>query len=152
MDVREAIRTRRSIGKVKSDPIPKETIEMILEAAIWAPNHKLTEPWQFFVMSGEGRERLGDAFARITLADLVHPDSPENMVKAEDARKRALRAPVIIGAAVIPSDRKDVLEIEEYAAVNAAVQNMLLTIHALGLGAVWRTGAPCYHPIMNESF
>ncbi|WP_246021171.1 hypothetical protein [Paenibacillus lentus] len=29
---------------------------------------------------------------------------------------------------------------------------MLLAIHRLGLGAVWRTGEPCYHPIMNEAF
>ena len=44
------------------------------------------------------------------------------------------------------------IELEEYGAVNAAIQNMLLVIHALGLGAVWRSGEPCYHPIMNESF
>ncbi|BBH21360.1 NAD(P)H nitroreductase [Paenibacillus baekrokdamisoli] len=152
MDVLEAIRTRRSIGKVKPDPIAKETIETILEAGVWAPNHRLTEPWQFFVLSGEGRERLGHALARIALADHEDPDSPENLLKVEGARKKALRAPVIIAVAVTPSDRKEIIELEEYGAVNAAIQNMLLAIHALGLGAVWRSGEPCYHPLMNESF
>lgn len=152
MDVMDAILTRRSIGKVKQDPIAKETIESILEAAVWAPNHRLTEPWKFFVLTGEGRGRLGDALARIALADAADPNSPESVVKAEAAQNKALRAPVIIAAAVTPSDRKDVIELEEYGAVNAAIQNMLLVIHALGLGAVWRSGEPCYHPIMNESF
>ncbi|MFC5651814.1 nitroreductase [Paenibacillus solisilvae] len=152
MNVMDAIRTRRSIGKVKPDPIARETIESILEAGIWAPNHRLTEPWQFFVLTGDGRNRLGDALARIAAAGAEDPDSPEIVVKAEAARKKAFRAPVIIAAAVKPSDRKDVIELEEYGAVNAAIQNMLLAIHALGLGAVWRSGEPCYHPMMNESF
>ncbi|MBW7457383.1 nitroreductase family protein, partial [Paenibacillus sepulcri] len=64
MDIIEAIHTRRSIGRVKEDPIAKEQIETILEAGIWAPNHRLTQPWRFFVMSGDGRNRLGDAYAR----------------------------------------------------------------------------------------
>ncbi|QYR20193.1 nitroreductase [Paenibacillus sp. sptzw28] len=152
MDIFEAIRTRRSIGKVTQEPIAKETIESILDAAIWAPNHRLTEPWRFFVLTGGGRDRLGEALARIALAGEADPDNPDNVIKADAARKKALRAPVIIAAAVQPSDRKDVIGLEEYAAVNAAIQNMLLAIHALGLGAVWRSGEPCYHPFMNETF
>jgi nitroreductase len=152
MDIFEAIRTRRSIGKVTQEPIAKETIESILDAAIWAPNHRLTEPWRFFVLTGGGRERLGEALARIALAGETDPNDPENVKKAEAARKKALRAPVIIAAAVQPSDRQEIIELEEYAAVNAAIQNMLLAIHALGLGAIWRSGEPCYHPLMNESF
>ena len=38
--------------------IPREWIEELLDAAHWAPNHKLTHPWRFHVFSGEGRERL----------------------------------------------------------------------------------------------
>ena len=61
MNVSEAIRTRRSLGKVKPDAVPQELIEQIVEAGTWAPNHKLTEPWKFFVMQGEGRDVLGNA-------------------------------------------------------------------------------------------
>ncbi|MBB3108928.1 nitroreductase [Paenibacillus phyllosphaerae] len=152
MELFEAIRSRRSIGKVKQEPIAKETIERILEAGVWAPNHRMTQPWQFFVMTGEGRSRLGDAYARIALAGEAEPSSPESQEKAENARKKAFRSPVIIGVAVTPVDRPGVIEIEEYGAVFAAIQNMLLAIHGLGLGAVWRTGEPAYHPLMNEAF
>ncbi|UVI32029.1 nitroreductase family protein [Paenibacillus spongiae] len=152
MELFEAIATRRSVGKVKEDSIPKETIEQILEAGTWAPNHRLTEPWRFFVMSGEGRGKLGDAYYRIAMEGAASPGSEESVAAAEAAKKKALRAPVIIAVAAVPSDRKMVIEIEEYGAVYAAVQNMLLASHALGLGAIWRTGEPCYHPIMNEAF
>ncbi|GGD71961.1 nitroreductase family protein [Paenibacillus nasutitermitis] len=152
MNIIEAIHTRRSIGKVKDEPIAKEQIETILEAGIWAPNHRLTQPWRFFVMSGNGRQRLGDAYAGIALAADSDPTSDESVKKADSARQKAFRSPVIIGVAVEPSDAKGVIELEEYGAVFAAIQNMLLAIHSLGLGAVWRTGEPCFHPMMNESF
>ena len=46
MNVKEAIRDRRSIGKVKQDSVDKSLIEEILEAGVWAPNHCHTEPWR----------------------------------------------------------------------------------------------------------
>lgn len=152
MELFEAIQGRRSVGKVKQEPIARETIERILEAGTWAPNHRLTEPWQFFVLTGDGRSKLGNAYAAIALEGEPAKDTDESRAKAEAARKKAFRAPLIIGVAVVPQERAGVIEIEEYGAVFAAVQNMLLAVHALGLAAVWRTGEPCYHPLMNEAF
>ena len=63
-----------------------------------------------------------------------------------------MRAPVIIAVGVEPSAKDNVIHKEEFAAVNAGVQNMLLTAHALGLGAIWRTGAICYHPKVKDFF
>ncbi|WP_078553637.1 nitroreductase family protein [Bacillus alkalicellulosilyticus] len=150
MDIFEAIKSRRTIGKVKSTVVPKEDIEKILEAGTYAPNHFLTEPWRFFVLEGEARNRLGDVFATIKKEELG--DTEENAKKIEAATKNPLRAPVIIAVAVEPSDKKRVILLEEYAAVNAAIQNMLLTAHSLGLGAIWRTGDLCYHPEVKAFF
>lgn len=152
MDVIEAIHTRRSIGKVKQDKIPVETIEQILETGVWAPNHRHTEPWKFFVLRGKGREQLGQALADIMREGMENPDSPESQEALDKALAKAFRAPVIIAAAVTPTDKPGVIELEEYGAVFAAIQNMLLAAHSLGLGAVWRTGEPCYHRIVNEAF
>src|SRR5215813_499357 len=57
-DALTAIKTRRSVKEYVSTEIPREWIEELLDAAHWAPNHKLTHPWRFHVFSGEGRERL----------------------------------------------------------------------------------------------
>lgn len=53
---------------------------------------------------------------------------------------------------VIPSSNPKVKRIEEIGAVNAAIQNMLLAAHSLGLGAIWRTGEACYHPKIKSFF
>ncbi|MDQ0902675.1 nitroreductase [Paenibacillus sp. V4I7] len=153
MDINEAIRHRRSIGKVKQDPVDKSLIEEILEAGTWAPNHCHTEPWRFWVMTGEGRRLLGKGYGEVAFAEADPTLSEEELSKLKSAQeKKAFRAPVVIAVAVTPSVKAIVPEIEEYAAAHAAVQNMLLTAHALGLGTIWRTGAPTYHPKMREAF
>ncbi|USK60975.1 nitroreductase family protein [Peribacillus asahii] len=152
MDVITAIKTRRSIGVVKPDPVPKESVEAILEAGTWAPCHHRTEPWRFFVLTGDGRNRLGNLFAQMTQAKMEGPLSEEDQKRLEREKNKPLRAPVIITVAVEPSEQSKVLLQEEFAAVHAAVQNMLLTAHSLGLGAVWRTGDICYAPEVKEFF
>ena len=53
-------------------------------------------------------------------------------------------------AVVSEAGRDDVETLENYAACAAAVQNMQLTAHALGLGTMWRTGPIVYHERMRE--
>ncbi|NHN30947.1 nitroreductase family protein [Paenibacillus agricola] len=158
MSIWEAIRGRRTIGRVKQDPIARDQIDLLLEAAAWAPSHHMTEPWRFFVMTGEGRAVLGQAYADITVeaaqtAQGVQALAPEeaeaigNKVKA-----KAYRAPLVIGIAVSPSASPHVNRQEEFAAAHSAAQNMLLAAHAMGLGAIWRSGDPMYHERMNQAF
>lgn len=152
MDVLDAIKSRRSVGRVKLDPVEEGLIKQVLASAIWAPNHYLTEPWKFFVLTGEGRRPLGRTLAEIAKETMENPDSEENQIKLKKQEEKVNRAPVIIAVAVEPSDNPKVVRIEEFGAVYAAIQNMLLTAHALGLGAIWRTGKPCYHKKMNQLF
>ncbi|MGO0061439.1 nitroreductase family protein [Brevibacillus fluminis] len=152
MEVLEAIKTRRSIGKVKQDAVEKEKIEQILEAGTWAPNHRHTEPWKFFVMTGEGRKHLGEAYAEIAREELSDPDSEEGKQSLRKQYDKAFRAPVVIAVAVTPNQDPQIVPLEEIGAVNAAIQNMLLAAHDLSLGAVWRTGLPAYHPRMKQAF
>lgn len=153
MDIHEAIRTRRSIGKVKPDPVEPVLIHRILEAGTWAPNHYLTQPWKFFVMTGEGRKKkLGQVWANLAAEGLGDVTAEQRQEAMDKASLKAERSPVVIGVAVSPPDNKHAVEVEEYAAVHAAIQNMLLTAHALGLGAVWRTGDAAYHPFVKQIF
>lgn len=72
--------------------------------------------------------------------------------KIKRIESNPLRAPVVIGVAVEPSSKKNVIVKEEYAAVNSAIQNMLLAAHGLGLGAIWRTGPICYEEKVKQFF
>jgi nitroreductase len=153
LEVTQAIQSRRSVGRVKQDPVPRELVEKILESAVHAPNHKITEPWRFHVFIGKGRGELARARAELAriLAETEGEEEELAAGRVSRERKKAFRAPVVI--AVISRGGRDEVEIlENYAACAAAVQNMQLTAHALGLAAIWRTGLQAYHPYMREFF
>ena len=136
MELFEAINTRHSVGKVKADAVPRELIEKILDAGNKAPNHYKVRPWRFFVLTGDARNRLGDVMAA-SQHDRM-PDAPKEAF--DKTRALPLRAPVIIAVGVDMPVETKVLEIENFSAASAACQNVLLAAHALGLGAIWRTG------------
>jgi nitroreductase len=153
MDVIQAIETRQSMGRVKQDPVPKELVERILESAVHAPNHRLTEPWRFHVFTGKGRGELARVRAEIASLQAEAEGESEEMAagRISRERKKAFRAPVVI-AVISKAGRDEVETLENYAACAAAVQNMQLTAHALGLGMMWRTGPIVYHGRMREFF
>jgi nitroreductase len=146
MELFEAIVSRHSVGKVRPEALPRELVEKLLFAAAQAPNHYKVRPWRFIVMTGAGRERLGEV-----LADSFHarfPDAPAEALSRE--RSKPLRAPLIVAVGVdLPSEPK-VDEVENIAAVAAACQNFLLAATALGLGAIWRTGEAARDPRVKQ--
>ena len=153
MEVNHAIETRRSVGRVRPDPVQREIVEKILESAIHAPNHKITEPWRFHVFTGKGRGKFARARAEIARVQAEAEGEEAEYVagRVSRERKKAFRAPVVI--AVISKGGRDKVEtLENYAACAAAVQNMQLTAHALGLATMWRTGPVAYHPHMRDFF
>ncbi|HEV2066208.1 MAG TPA: nitroreductase [Thermomicrobiales bacterium] len=144
------LRNRRSIGKMTGEVPDSLLIRQIIEAATWAPNHHLTEPWRFFVLKGDARGELGEVMASIAAARESDPAAARQA--AERAVTKPLRAPYVIAVGVEPSPDPSVPPIEEIAAGSAAVQNMLLAAHALGLAAIWRSGWIAFEPEVREYF
>jgi len=136
MDVFEAIHNRHSIKKVKQDAVPRELIEKLLDAAVQAPNHYKVRPWKFVVLTGDARHRLADVMFA-SLRDR-HAELPQEAFKK--AHATPFQAPTVIAVGVDKPNEPKVLEIENICAVAAAIENLLLAAHALGLGAKWRTG------------
>jgi nitroreductase len=146
MDVMKAILTRRSIAKVKPDPVPRELIKKILHAAVQAPNHYRVRPWRFVVLTGESRKALGEVMAQALKKQ--NPELPEAGFEKE--RAGPLRAPVLIAVGVDKPVDPRVLEIENICATAAAVENLLLAVHAESLGAHWRTGSAARDPEVKK--
>lgn len=61
MDINEAIRNRASIRAFEDRAVPRDLIYDILDVARWAPSGKNTQPWQVVVISGETKQKIGDA-------------------------------------------------------------------------------------------
>lgn len=142
METMDAILTRRSVPKTEGPPPDRATILRLLEAATRAPNHRLTQPWRFVVLSGDALEGLGEAWARGT--ERAGKDS-------SGIADKALRAPVVVAVIERPNTRdKRVVEIEEHHAVGAAMQNFLLAAHDMGLGAMLRTGPAATMAEVND--
>ena len=136
MDIFEAIHGRHMQGRVKQDPVRRELIEKLLDAAAQAPNHYKVRPWRFVVLTGNARAKLGDVMAA---SQRDHkPDLPAETF--DKTRETPLRAPVLIAVGVDKPGEPKVLEIENICAAATACQNLLLAAHAMGLGAKWRTG------------
>ena len=97
MNVSEAIRTRRSVKIFKdTEPLDKETVESLIEAATWAPNHYFTEPWKFFVVQGEARKQLSEVMKKWAAAKADDPNSPEAEKRIMKVGAKPLLAPTII--------------------------------------------------------
>ena len=145
MELLEAIKTRRTIGKSEGD-VPRETITELIEAATWAPNHKMTQPWRFSVLTGSAREQLGEIWAKEAAANV--PAESRDAFMAGEAKK-PLRSPALIVVSV-RTDANAMTAEEDLAATAAGVQNLLLTAHAKGLAAGWKSGKICYSPAVKQ--
>lgn len=119
MELEEAIRGRRTHKVYGSEPVDRETLEQLLELARWAPNHHLTEPWEFRVIGPH------------TLAAMKEAAGAENAGKLD-------RAPTLIGVSVVQGG-DPVQDEEDLLAAGCAVYAVLLGAHARGLVGYWRT-------------
>jgi nitroreductase len=139
MNLLDGIDTRTSPLKL-SEPAPsRAVVERIIAAGVRAPDHGRLRPWRFVVLEGDARKHLGDAMADMLRAKM--PGATQDQLDGE--RKKPLRAPLIIAVAAHATPGK-IPEIEQILAVGAAVQNMMLAAHALGFGAMWKTGGAAY--------
>jgi nitroreductase len=145
MDLIEGIQSRTSALKLSAPGPSREHIERIIKAGTRAPDHGRLRPWRFVVLEGEARTQLGSAMADLLKAKL--PDAPQSQLAAEAAKP--LRAPTIIAVGAAISKAK-IPEIEQVAAVAAAIQNMFLVAHALGYGAMWKTGDAAYASAVKQ--
>jgi nitroreductase len=139
MDALDAIQRRTSVRRFRPDPIPRETIERLLDAAVRAPNHKLTQPWRFAVLTGDAVARFAVLRARHRLKRYEDPESDEARAAGEKIRKETAETPAIV--IVMCSVSEDEIRREEdYAATMMAIANLMIAAESLGLGTYLRTG------------
>lgn len=133
------IRERRTIYDFKPDPVPQPVLERALEAAVWAPNHGLTEPWRFHVAGERTRAALAQLYARLRADKRCEPGTDAWRQAHEKALKRFLAVPgmVLVGQQL---DEDPLRREEDAAGVSCAIQNFQLAMWAQGVGVQWSTG------------
>ncbi len=111
----EAVRTRRSLRQFKKEPVSDDLLSQILESGLWAPSGKNNQPWKFAI--------IRDSALKGSLATFTRYGS---IIR---------NAPVCIAVFLDHSRVYD--RTKDVQAVGACIQNILLTLHSLGLGGVW---------------
>jgi nitroreductase len=149
MDAIAAITRRTSVRRFRTEPVPRGMIEQVLDCAVRAPNHKLTEPWRFVVLTGRARDRFAQIRADHRLKRFAEPDSAEARAAAEKVRREAAEVPVyLIVMVALSSD--DITREEDYAAGMMAIANLMVAAQSLGLGTYLRTGGVMRDPALLE--
>ena len=147
-NLRTFLRTRRSIRRFKTDPLPDSVLRDILHTATYAPSAHNRQPWRFIVLTdSSAKKHLSDAMAEEFQRDLEKDKlAPEDVTKrVNKSRERITGAPAVVILCVdmsemdnYPDERRKKAEyiIGIQSAANAGMQ-LLLAAHAEGLGGVW---------------
>lgn len=129
--VRRTIQDRKTVNNFDRTPVPDSVLHNAIEAAISAPNHKLTEPWRFISLGKETISKISE----LNAAEIAKKDPEKGL-------KKKKRWEAIPGWCVVTSKKSDagVLEEEDFAATCCAVQNFLLSMWTDGVGTKWTSG------------
>ncbi|NLU50691.1 MAG: nitroreductase family protein [Syntrophomonadaceae bacterium] len=145
MDFYQVIHSRRAIRQYRPDPVPREVLQRILDAANWAPSGMNRQQWYFIVVSGEKKRQLGESYARIAETYTARWDDAERRKQFVEFARDYGGAPVVIVALTDASDEPGTRKMN-LESVSAAFENLLLAACAEGLGSCWMTG-----PLQDEA-
>jgi nitroreductase len=138
MDVMEAIAARRSIKRFTDMVVTRDMIEAVLDTAVLAPNHRMTQPWRFYVLGPGSRRRYGEVLGGRKARKVEDAEAAEAVRRKVADENAAL--PAVIAVAIRQDENPEIRE-EDYAAAMMAVQNIALAATAMGLGTHIKTGA-----------
>ena len=156
MEYHAFLRSRRSIRRFQSQPIPEDAVDRMLATAVCGPSAHNRQPWRFCVLKSPGaRSRLADAMAADFRRDLLADDLPiaDVNTRVEQSRSRIVSSPLVIVLCMDMSEmdtypdarRQEAERIMAMQSTAAAGLQLLLAAHAEGLGSVWTCG-PLFAP------
>ncbi|WP_127469844.1 nitroreductase family protein [Thiomicrorhabdus aquaedulcis] len=126
-------------------PVLESEIAQCLAAAVCAPNHKLTQPWVFWVLGQQTQAQLAHIYAQLRAQKNTRCDDLEYEQCYENARLKfnAIGQVVLVGQTL---NTDLTVQKEDYAACACAIQNWQLMAWSLNIGVQWSTG-----PILNDA-
>ncbi len=128
----EVLRGRRTINLFLQTPVPGKLVRAAVEAATWAPNHHVTEPWRFYQL---GAATIAACVNLVRTIVTAKKDEKAAEFKAKSWAEKP-------GWLVVTCRKSDdeIMQREDYAACAAAVQNFMLYMWKAGVGSKWTTG------------
>jgi nitroreductase len=148
MEVKDLILERRSIQAFEDREVPFALVTELLETAIWVPNHRMTQPWRFILVHGDGRPVLLEAARRF--AEKAEKDATRKKDAGERQVDKLKGVPFFL-LVVMAENPHPLIRDEDYAATSCIVQNLSLLAWDKGLGMVWKTYGMIHDPGFREA-
>ncbi|CQR46066.1 Putative NAD(P)H nitroreductase YdjA [Paraliobacillus sp. PM-2] len=147
MELQEIIKDRRSIQLYQDKEVDIVLLKSLLETAIWVPNHKMTQPWRFVFVYGEGKEKIAQLNKSFSAKGATKEEKERS---GEKAFQKMMDVPVFL--MVIMEENADRKQREEdYAATSCFIQNFSLLAWEKGIGMIWKTGPLTTTPAFREA-
>jgi nitroreductase len=138
MKLAEVIRSRRSVSVFTDQPVDQGLVLELLETAVWAPNHHVTEPWRFVYLSGDSVAQYAAIRRDMALDVCALEDEGARRQVGDGTYKKFVCVPAYL-AIIMKDDPDPETQEEDYAAAAALTQNFLLLAWERGLGTLWKT-------------
>lgn len=144
MDALELLVNRRSASRL-AEPAPAgQQLDSILQAGMRAPDHGTLQPWHFFIIEGEGRDRFSALLEKGAIAE------NQDDKAIDKARSAPFRAPMIIAVVAKCQAGHKVPVWEQEMSAGCAVMAMQMAAVAQGFNGIWRTGPLTDSPVVRE--
>ncbi|MDR7079023.1 nitroreductase [Neobacillus niacini] len=130
----DALKKRRAIRQFETREVERDKIETLLEAATFAPNDRMREPWHFYVLQGDSLKR----YEQVAL-DYLQKRFPTKPHLVESSMEAITKTPLVIVVTSAIVDGDEGATKDNTFAVSSAIMSMWLMAEQLGLGMVWRT-------------
>jgi nitroreductase len=134
----ELIRSRRSINTFTDQPVSLDLIQDLLESAVYAPNHRLTEPWRFICFAGDARRPYASIRAQMVVDSMKTQSEADRQTASEGTFQKFMAVPAYLLVVMSQHIQPDIYE-EDYAACSCVIQNFLLLAWEHGVGTNWKT-------------
>ncbi len=148
MDVLDTIRRRRSIKSFTDRVITRKEIETLLEAALLAPNHRMTQPIRFRVLGPAARRAYGAVLGARKAKKVEDPVAAQAVIDKVAAAEAAIPATIVVS--VVLDENPEIRE-EDYATAMMGVEHLMLAAVELGLGSHLKSGAVMDDPRLRDA-
>lgn len=142
MDLKDAIKNRRSIKQYTDSTVDDKAVEKAIELATYSPNHGMREPWRVLWVKKERLEAYATQFAELAFKN-----------NAEKQQKHIENTVLLAGILIIigPRDRRQKENLEDILAIGGFMQTLSLALYAEGIGSCIKTQPPLLNPALSSA-
>ncbi|SFM05633.1 Nitroreductase [Paenibacillus sp. 1_12] len=143
MNLAQLLKERRSVHRFQSREVPVELVTELLDTAVWVPNHKMTQPWRFVIVRGEGRKRIAEISRNNVGKRERDPEKAKEL--GQKFYDKFMAVPTFVVVVMKENPAISVRE-EDYASTSCLIHNFSLLAWEQGIGLVWES-----YPLLSDN-